>query len=253
MFNKFKFKKLISKGIFGNIYVVTENIDNEEKKFIIKEIAVEKNLEPEILLRLKHKNIIKVFSVYYSYSHTYLKMEYIPNGDLYHFMNDTSLQPSVIYNIFYQLSNALAYCHRLNIIHNDIKPENVLIHICEAKIKVKLIDFGLSIYIQTKDKPATGTHEYMCPDKLNGYQYNEKTDIWSMGIMLYEIIEKKLPFVSVDILDLYSMIINNEPKFYLSNSHIKSIILILLRKNSLTRPSAKKTKLIFKTLYLLNL
>lgn len=91
----------------------------------------------------------------------------------------------------HQLFSALSHCHANGVIHRDIKPENIML---TKSNKVRLIDFGLSlIKTQKTVNEVAGTPYYMSPEMLNS-RYDEKTDIWSLGVLLYVLVSGYLPF-----------------------------------------------------------
>lgn len=98
-----------------------------------------------------------------------------------------------------QLTNAIAYCHANKIAHRDIKPENILID--EATGSIKLIDFGTSMHY-TEDSPKMveqyGTPYYIAPEVLKG-SYNQKCDMWSVGVIMYILLSGEPPFHGTDI------------------------------------------------------
>ena len=125
-------------------------------------------------------------------------MEYCKFGDIFTHMeihNNFSEKDSKI--IIYQISKAIKYCHSKNIVHRDIKLENILIS-NEDPLTVKLADFGLS-YIKRSEiikiRRKVGTTYYMPPEMLIGDgKYNEKVDIWSLGVVLYMVLSGDPPF-----------------------------------------------------------
>lgn len=118
-------------------------------------------------------------------------LEYAPNGNLFQFMKKNEMDSSLKKKIFLSVCAALQFLHKKKVLHRDIKPENILLG---SKFQVKLCDFGWSIGDVIKRKTFCGTYEYMAPEILEKKQYDEKVDIWSLGILLYELFHNKSPF-----------------------------------------------------------
>ncbi|XP_028617176.1 putative sperm motility kinase W, partial [Grammomys surdaster] len=151
--------------------------------------------ERAILETLNHPNIIRLFQVIITSSHIYFVMEYAPGGSLFELIQEKGpLQEEEAKTIFGEIVAATKYCHNLGIIHRDIKPQNVLI---DAEGTVKLTDFGLSI----KRRPGSllkrkcGTKEFYAPELVLGELYDgRKTDVWSLGVLLYFVTTGYYPF-----------------------------------------------------------
>ena len=100
-----------------------------------------------------------------------------------------------LFDYFTQICSAIKYCHDRNILHRDIKSENVF---CTKDDKLKLGDFGIARVLSNKQsfaKTLKGTYYYMSPEMLSGREYNLKSDIWSLGVLFYEMAALELPFV----------------------------------------------------------
>src|SRR5690606_18345407 len=102
----------------------------------------------------------------------------------------------VIKNIIFQIGNGLRYLHSYGIIHRDLKPENVLIDVKNYNLKVKIVDFGLSVVsgFDFITSSTLGTVNYITPEVINGEDYNCKVDIWALGIIMYYLFFEILPF-----------------------------------------------------------
>ena len=150
--------------------------------------------EINIHSKLYHQNIIKLYNVYEDEETINIIMEYAKEGNLYHLIkkekNGFSEQKS--YEFFIQIINAVYYLHSNNIIHRDIKPENILIG---DDNKLKLCDFGWAKELTLENRSTfCGTMEYMAPEIVGSENYDYSVDIWSLGILLYELLFGHSPF-----------------------------------------------------------
>ena len=143
-------------------------------------------------------------------------MEYLKGYDLYKIIalkKYTGFDEKDICEIIYQLLQALSFIHNQNIIHRDIKPENILFASKKDYSTLKLIDFGLSVYMN-KSKSIVGTPYYMAPEMTEGHSYPQ-SDIWSLGVIVYLSLTGKYPFEAKDNENLFQIIktkeINLEP------------------------------------------
>lgn len=165
--------------------------------------------EARLLAKLDHPNIIKVLDSGVSGEHFYISVEYFPNKNLREFMNEKQISTDIREKLFVQLMTALAYIHSHTIIHRDIKPENILIG--DNNI-LKLADFGLSVNINdsslTQHQSIVGTPAYMSPAQLRGEELSESTDLFSAGIVYYELIMNKNPFLGKDVVETVNNILN---------------------------------------------
>lgn len=111
----------------------------------------------------------------------------------------------------YQMSDALLYCHSKKVIHRDIKPENLLL---DSKGDLKISDFGWSVHAPSSRRTTLcGTLDYLCPEMVKGETYNEKIDLWSVGILTYELLVGKPPFETTNYDDTYARIMSVNYRF----------------------------------------
>lgn len=125
-------------------------------------------------------------------------MEYVNNGTLFESIHEGTLTKPMVKRVFYQVCKAVAYLHEQGIMHRDIKvrnrktqPENILL---TKNGLAKLCDFGFAAETDSPRKTLCGTYEYMSPEMAMGEPYTQKNDIWSLGILLFELIEGTAPF-----------------------------------------------------------
>ena len=220
----YEFISMLGNGNFGKVRLYRDK-KQKDLLFAIKTLKKEnltnnyfeqiKN-EVNILSNLDHPNIVKYFGVYEDECYIHILMEYLKGYDLYKIIalkKYTDFDEKDICEIIYQLLQALSFIHNQNIVHRDIKPENILFASKKDYSTLKLIDFGLSTYLN-KCKNIVGTPYYMSPEMIDGQSYPQ-SDIWSIGVIVYLSLTGKYPFDSADNKDLFEFIkkkqINIEP------------------------------------------
>jgi serine/threonine protein kinase len=237
----FNIIKKIGKGSFGKIYLVEHK--KTKVKYALKAInkLTKKNQknkkaikrEVEIMYKLDHPNIIKLYSHFEDNEYCYLLIQYISNGEAYDLIQENGKKPNLklIASIIRDIIRAIYYLHNMEpkILHRDIKPENILI---DEKYNAYLIDFGCANYIRNYFRRSSicGTPEYFPPEMISDNGYNESVDIWSIGVLLFELSTGKMPFEGDDV----RTIVNNIEKLNIiwpSNidPDIKDLCLKILR------------------------
>ena len=197
------FPKQLGSGSFGRVFLVSHN--ETKKLFALKVIEKRKLLmsygkldliynEISIHSKLDHENIIKLYNVHEDNENINIIMEYAPNGNLYELISQekNGFSEYKAFEYFIQVVNAVYYLHNNNIIQRDIKPENILIG---EDNKIKLCDFGWAKELTLENRSTfCGTVEYMAPEIVGSENYDYSVDIWSLGILLYELLYGHSPF-----------------------------------------------------------
>ena len=206
-----------------------------EQKKIMKEI--------EILQRLDHPNIVKIYEYFQDSKYIYIVMECVTGGELFSKIQELKrFSEATAAQIFHQVIITLNYLHSQGVVHRDIKPENIML---DEKGNAKLIDFGSARDFEPglKLKSLHGTPYYVAPEVINS-GYNEKCDIWSSGVILYILLTGIPPFNGFS--DEAIMKASKEGKVNMNIPQLKSVsdsakdlILKMLTKNYKDRPSAK--------------
>jgi len=151
--------------------------------------------EYQIVAGLHHKNIVQIYDLGVADDHAYIAMEHFPAGDLRHRMK-TSMSPATALNFLEQMASALHAIHSVGILHRDMKPANVMLR---ADGTLCLIDFGLA-KANAADADLTGTREifgtpyYMSPEQGHAESIDARSDIYSLGVMFYEMLIGRKPF-----------------------------------------------------------
>ncbi len=196
---------LIGRGGMGDVFVGVDTATSEPVAIkLLHESIVQDNpdivdrfrREGEALRQLDHPNIVKLLDAFEEDGKHYLVMEYVSGGSLRDLMDEEIRLPlEAVLNIALDLADALTRAHRLNIIHRDIKPDNVLL---AEDATPRLTDFGVAHLGDrtrlTQTGSVIGTYAYLSPEACNGLELDERTDIWSFGVMLFEMLAGRVPF-----------------------------------------------------------
>ncbi|XP_065531910.1 serine/threonine-protein kinase Nek5 [Lathamus discolor] len=203
--DKYEIIKQIGEGSFGKIFLAKVKVDNEQ--CVIKEIDLTKmpvkekeasQKEVILLAKMKHTNIVTFYASLQEKNKLYIVMEYCDGGDL---MTRINMQHGVLFgedqilSWFVQISLGLKHIHDKKILHRDVKAQNVFLS-NNGKV-AKLGDFGIARQLNSTTEFAhtcVGTPYYLSPEICENQPYNNKTDIWSLGCVLYELCALKHPF-----------------------------------------------------------
>jgi len=152
--------------------------------------------EKNILSTLSHPGIIRLYASFYTESSFCLLLEFLPGGDLYNSIKKHKrLDPGYVRHYTVQLIIILEYLHSRSFAVRDLKPENLLI---DSNGNLKLSDFGFCKIIHDRTWTFCGTPDYMAPEILASTGYNTSVDLWSLGILIFEMMAGYPPFHSLD-------------------------------------------------------
>jgi serine/threonine-protein kinase len=175
---------------------------------------------------LNHPNILVIHEIGATDEAHFIVSEYVQGQTLRHVLADKALSLAEVLDIAIQIANALAAAHAARLVHRDIKPENVMLR---PDGLVKILDFGLAKLITRKNKSflglgdktapesqtakgmILGTVHYMSPEQAKGERVDERTDIFSFGVMLYEMLAGQTPFAGASVSETFANVINAEP------------------------------------------
>ena len=216
-----------------NISLVVDKANN--KNIILNEINIQS--------RICHPNIIQLYNYFKDKNNAnyFLILEYANRGTLFDYIRyKKGLDELTTFYFFIQAVNAINFLHKNQIIHRDLKPENLLIN---SENILKLCDFGWSVYLHNnKRETFCGTVEYMAPEIVKNQGYDYSIDVWSLGVLLYELIHSHSPFVAkdLDINKIENNIVSKELKFKKGISNeCKDLIKKLLTKDAKNRIKVK--------------
>ncbi|CAD8191316.1 unnamed protein product [Paramecium pentaurelia] len=194
-------KQELGRGSYGSVKLVKDKQNGQlyamkimNKRQVFEYCSVE-NLKREIKIQRKlfHSNICKLYHYFEDKENVYLVLEYAENGSLFHYIKKkTKLPEDEAFIYFFQTCLGIDYLHKNKVIHRDLKPENLLL---DNEGNVKICDFGWSAESLTEKRMTfCGTYEYMAPEMLNKQPHDFSLDVWSLGILLYELLHGYAPF-----------------------------------------------------------
>ena len=205
---------LIGAGGMGQVYLGTDT--RLGRRVALKILPKQFTINPERVRRfeqearaasaLNHPNIVTIHEIGRSNSTQFIVTEFVDGQTLRTLMNEKPFTLKEALNVATQIAGALAAAHAAGIVHRDIKPENIMLR---ADGYVKILDFGLakltelpttdselekSTLLQSNPGLVMGTVQYMSPEQARGKKVDARTDIWSLGIVLYELVSGRVPF-----------------------------------------------------------
>ncbi|CAK79165.1 unnamed protein product (macronuclear) [Paramecium tetraurelia] len=240
--------KQLGSGSFGSVYLVKDLNTQYEfackiiSKHLINMYNASQMIQSEIAIHssCNHKNIVKFYSYWEDQNNIYILLEYCSKG---HLINPkTQFTEDEVFQIFHQILSGVDYLHQHNIIHRDLKFENVLIH---EDGTLKLCDFGWAIKVQQLpvENVMCGTTEYMPPEVVSKQVLDFKVDTWSLGVILYELLHGSFPFNGHNQLELIQNITTNQLLIFRSDGvseDLINLIQALLIKNPELRPTVQQ-------------
>lgn len=236
MKKKYEICKLIGKGNYGKAYLVKSMEDNNlyvnkiiDMSQFTKEQLESALHEAEILKSLQHPNIIRCIDFFVDDKKLCLVTEYADLGDLskiikYQILSGYYFCEEIILNWFTQLCFAIKYIHSKNILHRDLKLSNIFL---TSKGNIKLGDFGIAKILTSKDdlaKTLVGTPYYLSPELCLKKPYNHKSDIWSLGCILYEMMYLKHAFEAESLGELVINILKGNFSLNINAGFSKDVI-----------------------------
>ena len=167
--------------------------------------------EASLAGKMQHPHIAAIFDAVADQEGSYIVMEYVEGTTLEEYCRVENLLPIPrIIELVFKCSKALDYAHRLGIIHRDIKPANILM---TSEGEIKISDFGaaLSLGSETTQVTGVGSPAYMSPEQVRDQQLNHQTDIFSLGVVMYQLLTGRLPFKATNNFSMVYQIINVDP------------------------------------------
>ena len=208
----------IGRGAMGTVYRATDAQTGQDVavKVIARELALDKDMlerfrrEGEALRQLRHPNIVGFVDMFVHEEQHLIVMEYVPGGSLHDLLKRGPVPVDRTRRMALELCDALTRAHHLNIVHRDLKPENVLL---TAEGAPKLTDFGVARLVNegtrlTGTGAQVGTPFYMSPEAWEGKPLDAQADIWSLGILVYEMLSGQVPFNGDTVVAVMNKVLN---------------------------------------------
>ena len=245
---KYTIISLIGQGSYAKIYKVYK--DNCNQYLVLKQMQISDNeeassqfqTEVQILSTIHSPYVIKYYDNFISPASFNIITEYCENGDLSELLLNYSSQGKklnelLIWKFFVQISLGLHYLHNKKILHRDIKTKNIFL---TKNLDAKIGDLGIAKILFNTSHAHTfiGTPYYLSPELCKDMPYDEKSDVWALGVVLYEMTTLRHPFDAESQLSLYSKIINEKYEEVDGNysNELKRMIKALLEKDARNRP-----------------
>ncbi|XP_063722035.1 uncharacterized protein LOC134848491 [Symsagittifera roscoffensis] len=243
--------RTIGKGNFATVKLARHRVTKSRValKIINKKQLDESDLaktyrEINILKKLNHVNIVRLYQVMVSNNMLYLVTEHAANGELFEFLAEHGrMEEPEAQRIFWQIVLAVEYCHQQGVVHRDLKVENLLF---DSFWDIKIADFGFSnTYVPGKLLDTwCGSPPYAAPEIFQGLNYNgEKLDIWSMGVILYVLVCGCLPFDGDSLQELRSRVLSGRYRIpYFLSRNCESLIQRILVLDPVKRYTVQQIK-----------
>ena len=219
---RYEIEKALGKGAMGVVYlgkdpkigrivaIKTMALTQEFEANELEEVKARFFREAESAGRLNHPNIVTVYDAGEEHDLAYIAMEFLKGKDLVAFTKPGNLLPlPKVLSIVARVADALGYAHTLHVVHRDIKPANIMYDMESDTVKVT--DFGIARITdssRTKTGMVMGTPSYMSPEQLSGAKIDGYSDLFSLGVSLYQMVCGKLPFAGNTMAQLMSCIAN---------------------------------------------
>jgi serine/threonine protein kinase len=258
-FGRYRVLSLLGKGGMGEVYLAQDN--NLNRKVALKILSEKFSADVDLLRRfqreaetasaLNHPNILTVYEFGAENERHFITTEFVEGETLRAKLKREALSIKEILNVGEQTASALAAAHSAGIVHRDVKPENIMLRDDNL---VKVLDFGLAKFVekaeeeydpeavtqpQVHTQPGTvmGTVFYMSPEQARGKTVDERSDVWSLGVILYEMTTGQMPFQGETASDVIASILKSNPApvvHYRKDAarELNDIIAKTLRKNA---------------------
>jgi eukaryotic-like serine/threonine-protein kinase len=225
---KYDIKKKLGEGATSTVYLGYDSFAGREVavKAIFPEVLKDREkgrlyrhllvTEASLAGKLLHPHIVQIFDAVIDEDQSYIVMEYVPGGTLEQFCSPHNLLPlNRMVEMIFKCTRALEYANRLGITHRDIKPANILLAKAGNTGDIKISDFGAALmagHDQTSTQVSgVGSPAYMSPQQVRDQSLNHQTDIYSLGVVMYQLLTGRLPFNATNNYSMIYQISNHEP------------------------------------------
>jgi serine/threonine-protein kinase len=254
MLGRYEIEKELGKGAMGVVYLGRDPKIN--RIVAIKTMALSQEFEADELVevkerffreaetagRLNHANIVTMFDAGEEHDLAYIAMEFLKGKDLVSYSKPGNLLPlQRVMSIVARVADALSYAHEFNVVHRDIKPANIMYE--PESDQVKVTDFGIARITdssKTKTGMVLGTPSFMSPEQLAGKKIDGRSDLFSLGVMLYQMSCGKLPFEGDSMAQLMFRIANEQhPDIRSVNPDLPDCLVAIIDKAMTKDPDAR--------------
>jgi NIMA (never in mitosis gene a)-related kinase len=254
MINEYLIQKKLGIGSYGTVYLVTKKNTNDF--YVIKQISLfgltpdeikDVNLEAKILSSINSKYVVKYYDSFEEKNFLNIVMEYCDGGDLGQFIEEKKalnepIKEDLIWNFFIKITLGLAAMHKSKILHRDLKALNIFM---TKDLDVKIGDLGVSKMLNHSGsfaKTLIGTPYYLSPELCEEKPYNDKSDVWALGCILYELCTFRHPFNAKSQAALIIKILKgtHDPIGNNYSNDLKNLVNSLFEKDAKKRPSCKQ-------------
>jgi serine/threonine-protein kinase len=224
MLGRYQVEKELGKGAMGVVYlgrdpkinrvvaIKTMALSQEFEEDELKDVKERFFREAETAGRLNHPNIVTIFDAGEEHDLAYIAMEFLKGKDLVPYTKAGNLMPlAKVMDVVARVADALSYAHQNSVVHRDIKPANIMYE--PESDAVKVTDFGIARITdssKTKTGMVLGTPSYMSPEQLAGKKIDGRSDLFSLGVMLFQMVSGKLPFEGDSMAQLMFKIANEQ-------------------------------------------
>jgi len=222
MLGRYEVEKELGKGAMGAVYlgkdpkisrivaIKTMALSQEFEEDELQDVKARFFREAETAGRLSHPNIVTIFDAGEEHDLAYIAMEFLKGGDMVQYGKADKLLPiTKVLDIVRRCAEGLNYAHKANVVHRDIKPANIMYEIKSDTLKIT--DFGIARITdssKTKTGMVLGTPSYMSPEQLAGKKVDGKSDLFSLGVMMFQFMTGRLPFTGDSMATLMYKIAN---------------------------------------------
>ena len=220
--NRYRIEKKLGRGGFGTVYKAWDNNTDCWKALKVidnifyddKRVIADLKHETKLLIELHSLYVVRIFDVHLNGEIRFIDMEYIEGGDLEDLLlsfPNRKIPEKKVTKLIEQISKGMSDIHKHRIIHKDLKPQNIML---TKSGDIKIMDFGISETFRSsksrlKDTSKSGTPVYMSPEHLLGRDVGKESDIWSFGVMIYELLSGKQLYSGQSYTDILTQIERN--------------------------------------------
>jgi serine/threonine protein kinase len=228
---RYKIVSVLGQGGMGEVYLAHDSSLNRKVALKLLPLSITDNRQRVLRFQrearaasaISHPNVAHIYEIGEAQGLHYITMEYVKGATLRELLKTDALDQAKVLEIAKQICNALVAAHGAGVIHRDIKPENIVV---TEDCHVKVLDFGLAKLIEeerddseshasssllTRPELLMGTSQYMSPEQVRRQAVDYRTDLWSLGVVLFELLLRRRPFAGESTTDVIVAILEHEP------------------------------------------